>query len=59
VAQRIGRSANAVAIRRQKLGIPKFDHRSRPYTAEENRLMGTMPDKELARRLAGAVGRVF
>ena len=49
------RSVVAVATQRLKLGIHRPNPKFRPYTAEEDRLMGTMPDEELAKKL----GRTF
>jgi hypothetical protein len=56
VARRIGRTANAVRLMGERLGIP------RPvggrWTAEAVALLGTLPDSEVARRLGRSLSSV-
>jgi hypothetical protein len=47
VAQRLGRSRQAVAERRRKLRIPPFQPHRRPWSRLEEELLGTMPDARL------------
>jgi len=49
VAARIGRTANAVRLKRTRLGIP--DPGGHGWTAEEVALLGTAPDAEVAARI--------
>jgi hypothetical protein len=49
VAARTGRGANAVRVKRTKLGIPNLSGPG--WTAEELDLLGTMPDAEVAARI--------
>src|SRR5262245_10493912 len=56
VAGRIGRTTNAVRIRRTRLGIP--DPGGHGWTAEELALLGTAPDEEVARRIGRTPGAV-
>jgi hypothetical protein len=56
VAARTGRGANAVRVKRCKLGIP---NPSGPgWTAEELELLGTAPDAEVAARIGRTEGAV-
>jgi hypothetical protein len=56
VAKRTGRGANAVRVKRCKLGIP---NPSGPgWTAEELELLGTSPDAEVAARIGRTEGAV-
>jgi len=52
VAQKLGRSREAIRSRRSALGIP-IHHRAIPgvWTSEEERVLGTAPDAVIARRL--------
>jgi hypothetical protein len=50
LAQRLGRSIKEVATMRESRHI-KAATPNRRWTEEENRMLGTMPDVELARRL--------
>jgi hypothetical protein len=58
IAERLGRSVDAVRSRRCALGIPIHHHLgSKPWTREEEKLLGTKPDDEIARRIGrGARG---
>ncbi len=58
VAAKLGLSIGAVAHRRRNLGkAVKFAHR-RPWTPEEDALLGTAPDLEIAARLDRHVSTV-
>jgi hypothetical protein len=50
-AKRLGRTFNAVRLRRSRLGIPNFGNPVRFWTPEELALLGTMPDRLLARKI--------
>jgi spermidine/putrescine-binding protein len=50
VALKTGRSLTAISLKRHKLGIPTRAIIPR-YTPGDLRLLGTMPDEELARKL--------
>lgn len=50
VAQRTGRTAQAVASRRATLGIPNPAPQTRPWTSADHKLLGKFPDDEVARR---------
>lgn len=56
IADRIGRSVNAVMIRRVGLNVPAFSGRS--WTAEEIALLGTADDEVIAGRVGRTVGAV-
>lgn len=58
VAEKLGRSVNAVRSRRCALGIPVHEHTgARPWTPIEEKLLGKKPDDEVARLLGrGARG---
>lgn len=49
VARRLGRSANAVRLKREKLGIVRA--KGGRWRDDELALLGTVPDQEVARRL--------
>ncbi len=53
LAARVGVSYGLVRKRRTQLGVPGYgkngEQRARPWTKREDRLLGTMPDRELAR----------
>jgi hypothetical protein len=51
VAKRVGRSRLAVQARRGQIGIRKYGSDLRPWTDQEEKLLGTVPDKELVSRL--------
>jgi hypothetical protein len=46
-----GRTEQGVSVHRSALGIEKFDLQRRPWTAEQDALLGVLPDEEVARRL--------
>jgi hypothetical protein len=50
VARRTGHPVLSVKNTRCKIGIPCAERRNRPWTEEEDRLLGQMSDEELARR---------
>jgi hypothetical protein len=56
VAKKIGRTAEAVRLKRVKLGLsnPTTTH----WNAEEIALLGTMPDEDVAKRLGQSVASV-
>jgi hypothetical protein len=56
VAERIGRTTNAVRVMRTRLGIP--DPGGHGWTADELALLGTTPDEEVARRIGRTRGAV-
>ena len=58
IAERLGRTVEAVRTRRCALGIPIHHHLGpKPWTPEEEKLLGTKPDDEIARLLGrGARG---
>jgi hypothetical protein len=56
VAARIGRTANAVRVKRTRLGIP--DSGGHGWTAEEIALLGTAADAEVAERIGRTPGAV-
>jgi hypothetical protein len=56
VAARTGRSANAVRLKRTKLGIPNPSGHG--WTAEELDLLDTAPDAEVAARIGRTEGAV-
>jgi hypothetical protein len=56
VARRIGRSMNAVRVKRTRRGIP--DPGGRGWTAEEMALLGTAPDEEVAAKIGRTSGAV-
>lgn len=58
IAEKLGRSVDAVRSRRCALGIPVHEHTgSRPWTPAEEKLLGTKPDDEIAATLGrGARG---
>jgi hypothetical protein len=56
VAERIGRTTNAVRIQRTRLGLP--DPGGHGWTADELALLGTAPDEEVARRIGRTRGAV-
>jgi len=50
---------HVVTFKRRSLAIPPFDpRRKEPWTAAELKLVGTMPDEEVARRTGRSVGAV-
>jgi hypothetical protein len=51
VVRQIGRSSGAVIQRRETLHIPKANPILRDWTPEEEKLLGTGADAEIARRL--------
>ena len=51
VAKRVGRSRLAVQARRGQIGIRRYGSDLRPWTDQEEKLLGTVPDKELVSRL--------
>ena len=64
VGERIGRSESAVSDRRYVLGVAAFTKRKRrgkpiTWTPAKERLLGTMPDGELARKLRCSPMAVF
>ncbi|HZZ77570.1 MAG TPA: hypothetical protein VFE62_03570 [Gemmataceae bacterium] len=64
VSRRIGRSERAVVDRRRVLGVAPFTKRSAPrghanWSPAQDRLLGTMPDVELARKLRCSPMSVF
>jgi hypothetical protein len=51
LAQRLGRPQQVVRERRRQLSLPAFQPTGRrPWTRAEEELLGTLPDKQLARR---------
>src|SRR5262249_23632634 len=56
VAQRTGRTANAVRVKRTRLGIP--DPGGHGWTAAELALLGTAPDEEVAAQVGRTPGAV-
>jgi hypothetical protein len=60
VAARLGRSPNAVALRRRALGVPAFGGRAggRGWTKPELRLLGTDSDEAVAKRIGRTPGAV-
>jgi len=64
VGERIGRSESAVSDRRYVLGVAAFTKRKRrgkpiSWTPATDRLLGTMPDGDLARKLRCSPMAVF
>jgi len=57
VAERIGRTREAVRIMRTRLGIPKSDGNC--WLPEHVALLGTMPDEEVAQRVGRSVQAVM
>ena len=51
VARLTGHPLQAVALKRQQLGKPKADQVMDYWTPEEDKLLGTMPDAEVAGRI--------
>jgi hypothetical protein len=53
IAQRVGRTANAVRIKRERLGIPRPNYRDghRRWTDEELALLGAADDDAIARQI--------
>jgi hypothetical protein len=51
VAKQLNRTSGAVGRRRRKLGLPQIDPPFRWWKPEEDKLLGTAPDAEIARRL--------
>jgi len=58
VAEKIGRTENAVRSKRCKLGIPKHDAWVRPWATAEVALLGTDDDELIAERLGRSVQAV-
>ena len=55
----LGRSVRAVRGRRAAKGIPKLGRKWREFwTPEDDRLLGTLPDKEVAERLGRTLNSV-
>lgn len=53
LVQKFGRSLQAIVTKRSLLGIPRFIGKgeSRPWTGEDEALLGTAPDNFIAQRL--------
>ncbi len=51
-ARRLNRTVSSVMNRRFRLGATVVDRVTRPWTAEEEALLGTAPDAEVAERLS-------
>jgi hypothetical protein len=58
VAKRVGRTLQGVSARRRALGLPRFGKPFRPWTRAEDALLGTIPDKQLVRRLKRSYGAI-
>jgi hypothetical protein len=58
VASRTGHSVKAVRHRRLALGLPPFEPTHRPWTPEEDAMLGTDSDKNIAHRLGRHPGLV-
>lgn len=50
LAKQLNRTVVGVAVRGTKLKIPAFNRQARPWSAEEEKLLGQIPDREFARR---------
>ena len=53
LSRQFGRSVQAICIKRNLLGIPRYisEGSPRPWTCKEDYLLGTKPDREIARFL--------
>ena len=56
IAERIGRTPNAVRVMRTQFGIPKWD--GNRWLPEHLALLGTLPDEEIAQRIGRSVSAV-
>jgi hypothetical protein len=58
VARKINRVISAVNLRRRALGIPVFNSKRHPWKPEDERLLGTRPDDQVAMLLRTTVKAV-